>query len=203
MLYVFRTHLLVKQATNPSFHTTTARPRSGFSQPVLSHEIFPIFSPFSQSLWLAAQSSTVLTPYSHSQSKGFKLSFREICQRKGNNNKPFSAPPTARAGFHSLLCPDTSLLLCLHTGAHRSSDTSTKEPQARGWTNHKVQQSRKDANYLLPNNAWPGRADFVEKREQRSKLAGKWVGLFWWKLYGLLRCGNDFTPITQLHKKTK
>lgn len=115
---MFRTHLLVQQARNPSFHITTVWPTPGFSQTVLSHEVFfkflPVF-PFFQSLWLPAQPSAVKQYWPHTATAKAKA-LNSVLQRK-NNNKSFSAPPTARAVSHSVLCPDTSLLLCLHTGA--------------------------------------------------------------------------------------
>lgn len=86
MFYVLRTHLMVQEATNPSFHTTTAQPRLGFSQPVLSDEIFLIFSLFfhfsspSRSLRLAAEPSGVKQYWPHTATAKAKA-LKSVLQR--------------------------------------------------------------------------------------------------------------------------
>lgn len=141
----------------------------GFSQLVN----FPIFSLFSHFPFSLTDSTTIKQYLPHTAKAEALSSVWQRFAREKTNNNPLCAPPSARAVLHSVLGPDTSLLLCLHTGAHRSTDTSTKEPQARGWTNHKVQQSRKDANYLLAKQCLARLSWFCVEKGAKIKAGWK------------------------------
>lgn len=155
MLDVFRTDLLPLQQCE-DFHNLW---------------IFPFFAcfPIFQSLWLTA----VKQYWPHTAKAKALSSVWQRFAREKKQQQPLVCTSQCQGCAPFSAGPDTSLLLCLHTGAHRSSDTSTKEPQARGSTNPKVQQSRKDANYLLPNNAWPGCADFCVGKGAKIKAGWK------------------------------